>query len=140
MTSNNATSVLAEEDSAVRAVFGEVSRAWADGDADAFARWYTENATAVLPGFYLQDNNAVRTSMGVAFAGPLKGSRRIHDVRSIRFLSDSMAIVISNSATVFPGEAEAPAERREWATWVLAKQDGRWLIEAYHGSPEHAAS
>jgi uncharacterized protein (TIGR02246 family) len=135
MASNNATSAPAGEDSAVRAVFGELSRAWADGDADAFTRWYTDEATAILPGFYLRDNNAIRTGMAAAFAGPLKGSARIHRVQGIRFLSDGTAIVISDSATVFPGEAE----RREWATWVLAKHGGSWLIEAYHGSPENAA-
>jgi uncharacterized protein (TIGR02246 family) len=139
MISNNSTSVLAGQDSAIRAVFDEVSSAWGDGDADAFAGWYADDATVILPGFYLPGKDAVRASMAAAFAGPLKGSRRIHQVQSIRHLGVGAAIAISNSATVFPGEAEPPAERRERATWVLSGRDGRWLIEAYHSCPENAA-
>ncbi len=108
MTSDT-TTILAGRDGAVRAVFGEVSAAWADGDADTFASWYTECATAVLPGFCLLDKDAIRAAMAVAFAGPLKGSRRIHEVQTVRFLGDGTAIVISKSATVLAGEAE-PAE------------------------------
>jgi uncharacterized protein (TIGR02246 family) len=139
MTSNNTTSVLAGPDSAIRAVFDEVSSAWGDGDADAFTGWYADGATVILPGFYLPDKDAIRASMAAAFAGPLKGSRRIHQVQNIRHLGAGTAIVISDSATVFPGEAEPAAERRERATWVLSKRDGRWLIEAYHSCPENAA-
>jgi uncharacterized protein (TIGR02246 family) len=65
MTINADTSALAGEDSAVRAVFGELSKAWADGDTDAFAGWFTEDATGVLPGFYLRDKDAIRASMAV---------------------------------------------------------------------------
>lgn len=139
MTSNITPSVLAGPDSAVRAVFDEVSSAWRDGDADAFAEWYADDATVILPGFYLPGKDAIRASMAAAFAGPLKGSRRIHQVQGIRHLGDGTVIVISDSATVFPGEAEVAADRRERATWVLSRRDGRWLIEAYHSCPETSA-
>jgi uncharacterized protein (TIGR02246 family) len=139
MTSSNTPSVLAGPDSALRGVFDEVSSAWGDGDADAFTRWYADDATVILPGFYLPGKDAIRASMAAAFAGPLTGSRRIHQVRSIRHLGTGTAVVISDSATVFPGEAEPAAERRERATWVLSRRDGRWLIEAYHSCPENAA-
>lgn len=138
MTSN-ITAVQADRDSGVRAVFAEVSRAWADGDAAAFVEWYADDATAVLPGFYLRDRNAIRASMAVAFAGPLRGSRRIHKIDSLRYVGDTTAVVVSNSVTVFPSDAEPAAERREWATWLLARHGDRWLIEAYHGCPESAS-
>ncbi|HEY3713383.1 MAG TPA: SgcJ/EcaC family oxidoreductase [Jatrophihabitantaceae bacterium] len=136
MTSDT-TATLVSADSAVRAVFGETSAAWAEGDADAFASRYSANATAILPGFYLPNKAAIRTNMAVAFAGPLKGSRRIHELQAVRFLGDGTAIVISRSVTTFDGDGE-PGQW-EWATWVLAEHDGRWLIEAYHGCPENAA-
>ena len=93
----------------------------------------------ILPGFYLPDKDAIRASMAAAFAGPLKGSRRIHQMQGIRHLGAGTAIVISNSATMFPGEAEPAAQRRERATWVLSRRDGRWLVEAYHSCPENMA-
>ena len=125
--------------SAVRAVFAEVSRAWADGDAEGFTAWYADGASAALPGFYLRNKDAIRAAMAIAFGGSLQGSRRAHDVQSIRFLGDGTAIVVTNSTTVFPDGARPGNERREWATWVLALNDGRWLIEAYHGCPVDAA-
>lgn len=35
------------------------------------------------------------------------------------------------------GETEVPAARQRFATWVLTKQDGKWLIAAYHNCPAH---
>jgi uncharacterized protein (TIGR02246 family) len=134
MTSN----ATLTSDRAVHAVFEATSKAWATGNAAAFVEAYAPNATVVLPGMYLPNKDAIRAAMTGAFAGPLSGSHRIHEVQSIRYLNDHIAIVISNSATVLAGEASAPPERREWATWILAKQDEQWLIEAYHSSPQLA--
>jgi uncharacterized protein (TIGR02246 family) len=125
------------DERAVRAVIDAVSGAWADNDAAAFVGHYAEEATAILPGYALRDRSDIRTAMTQAFAGQLKGSRRIHQVQSVRFLGDATAtaIVISQSGTLFPGEAEPPANRWSLATWTLSKHSGRWLIEAYHDCP-----
>jgi uncharacterized protein (TIGR02246 family) len=111
-------------------VFAETSRAWADGDAEAFAARYTPDATVVLPG-----PDALRTAMAAAIAGPLKDSQRVHRVENIRFADPATAIVITDSVTVHPGEPEPPAQQRERATWVLTRHDGKWLIDAYASSP-----
>jgi uncharacterized protein (TIGR02246 family) len=134
-TTSGSAAPIQDGQRAVLAVFGGTSEAWADGDANAFASWYAEHATVILPGFYLRGKADVRASMGSAFAGPLKGSRRIHAVQDVRFVSAGAAIVITRSATTFPGEAEPPAERWELATWTLSTGDGRWLVEAYHSCP-----
>jgi uncharacterized protein (TIGR02246 family) len=144
LTSNDAPAVQAGPDSAIRALFHEVVSAWEKGETDAFVAWYADDATAILPGFYLPGKDALRASMAAAFAGALKGSRRLHEVRSIRHPGDGTAIVITDSTTVFPGEggsgeARRGTEQRERATWVLSGRNGRWLIEAYHGCPEQAA-
>jgi len=72
MTSNDTSAVLAGPDTAIHTVFDEVSSAWEDGDTDAFVAWYADDATAILPGFYLPGKEAIRTSMAAAFAGPLR--------------------------------------------------------------------
>jgi uncharacterized protein (TIGR02246 family) len=119
-------------DEQVTAVFDATSSAWADGDADAFAAWYSEEATVILPGVSIRGRDGIRTSMGGAFAGPLKGSRRFHVVRDARLLGDT-ALVVTRSVTKFPGEATGGED--ELATWALSRHDGRWLIEAYHSGP-----
>jgi uncharacterized protein (TIGR02246 family) len=132
---SNAASALVGHERAVRAVVNAVSGAWADNDATAFVEHYAENATAILPGFALRNRADIQTNMAKAFAAQLKGSRRIHQVQSVRFPADATAIVISRSSTVFPGETEPPADRWSLATWVLSQHSGRWLIEAYHDCP-----
>jgi uncharacterized protein (TIGR02246 family) len=133
------TAPVQADERAVRAVFDATTNAWADGDANAFVEAYGENATVILPGFHLRGKADILASMRDAFAGPLKGSRRIHAVRDVRFLGDEVAVVITRSVTALPGEAEPPAERRESATWVLSKCDGRWLVEGYHSCPAGAS-
>ena len=135
MTTSNTTAAGTSQDSAIRAVFTQTSRAWADGDGEAFAAWYASDATVILPGVYLPGQDAIREAMAAAFAGPLKNTRRSHQVRSIRFTSPGTAIVITNSVTVPPGEPQPTAQQRERATWVLSRSEGRWLIHAYHSSP-----
>ena len=70
-----------DADRQVREVLREVYAAWEANDADAFARLYAEPATATLPGIYLSGRQAIRDTMAMLFAGELKGSRAIYEVR-----------------------------------------------------------
>jgi len=120
------------EESAVRAVLDTVYAAWADNDADAFVTVYTEDATSTLPGSHRAGREEIRARMAAGFAGPLKGSRVLDEVQSVRFLGDDAGVIVSRSAVLMAGETEAPADRWVLATWTLARQDGRWLVAAYH--------
>jgi uncharacterized protein (TIGR02246 family) len=130
MTNDTATdSVL----SVIHAVYD----AWAAGDAEAFAELYTDDATVVQPGIHKKNNDDIRTTMAAGFAGPLKGSRVLDEPQSVRFLGSDAAIVISEGGVVMAGQTEVPADRVVRATWVLTKQDGRWLVAAYQNSAAH---
>jgi ketosteroid isomerase-like protein len=59
--------VNTSDDRAVAEVLDEVYAAWASGDADAFVTPYTEHATAVLPGPYLQGKDTIRSTMAAGF-------------------------------------------------------------------------
>ena len=131
--------VNTSDDRAVAEVLHEVYAAWASGDADAFVTPYTEHATAVLPGSYLQGKDTIRSTMAAGFAGPLHGSRGVHQVQSIRFPGADTAIVISKGGIVYAGQTGTAAETRSVETWVLSRQDGTWRIEAFHNSPENTA-
>ncbi|CAG7600423.1 SgcJ/EcaC family oxidoreductase [Actinacidiphila bryophytorum] len=138
MTSSPAAPAATDHDSAVREVFREVSRAWAAGDATAFTAWYAPDASVVLPGYHLAGEEQIRSAMAGAFAGPLHGTRRVHDIERIRLVTPDVALVHTSSATVQDGQYAPAAEEREAVTWVLARHAGRWLIEAYHSSPAGA--
>ncbi|MFE9320838.1 SgcJ/EcaC family oxidoreductase [Nocardia sp. NPDC052278] len=135
MTAGNASSASAEADTAIRAVFDDAVAAWAKGDTEAFVSCYAEGATVILPGIYLPNRDGIRAAMGAAFAGPLKNSRRVHEVQNIRFLTPDTAIAITKSVTVLSGADVPPAELWEWSTWVLAQHFGQWLFETCHASP-----
>lgn len=119
------------EHEAVLATFTTMSDAWALMDAARFAACYAHEATVIGPGINLRNRDDIQASMAAAFAGPLKGTHRPHSARSVRFLSADTAIVVTESATTFPGEAEA-APDRHLVTWILTCHDGRWLVEANH--------
>ena len=137
MTSSIAS--LVDADRQVRAVLDEVYVAWADNGADAFVAPYAQTATAVLPGTYLPDREAIRATMATLFAGELNGSKGLHEVQTIRFVGSDVAVVISKGAMLLAGQTEPDAANRALETWVLASQDGTWRVQAFHNCPEHAA-
>jgi len=126
----------ADGEAAIKAVLVDSYKAWEAGDADGMVANYTEDATAIMTGLLSEDREVIRQNMALGFEGPLKGSSTYNKQLSIRFLGRDSAIVISESAILFAGETEVPADARKVnATWVLEKRDGQWLIAAYHNSP-----
>ena len=120
---------------AIHDVLEDSYRAWAVGDADGMVAAYTDDASAIMPGALRDSREVIRESMAAAFAGPLKGTSTFNKQLSVRFLGADAAIVLSESGILFPGQSEVPLEGRVNCTWVLEKQDGAWLIAAYHNSP-----
>jgi len=120
----------------VREVLRQVYAAWEAGDADAFAKPYAETAMATLPGAYLPGRQAIRDTMATLFAGELKGSRAIYEVREIRFVAGDVAIVASKGAVLLAGQTEPDAATRALETWVLSRQGAAWQVQAFHNCPE----
>ena len=125
-------STTSDIDTEPLAVLQQLYTAWEANDADAFAALYTADATVVRPGSFSDGRDAVHASMAAAFAGPMKGSRAIDTMHSVRFYGDDTAVVISLAGILMAGETELPADRYRRATWTLVRDHGRWLIAAYH--------
>src|ERR1700738_3396751 len=107
MTTTTPVSTVADEERAVLDVIQAIYTAWAENDADAFAALYSEDATVVQPGgIYKQGKADVRTSMALAFAGPLKDSTVMNEPKSVRVLGQDAAIVISDAGILMAGETE----------------------------------
>ena len=120
---------------AIKGVLESHYKAWDAGDADAFVTDYAEDATVIMPGIYRKSREEVRQGMAEGFASFLKGSTAIDKLGTIRFLDENAAVAVSEAGIRFPGETEIPADRMVYATWVLEKRDGAWLVAAYHNSP-----
>jgi uncharacterized protein (TIGR02246 family) len=121
--------------SEIQNLFDDIYQAWADGDADAFAKLYTEDATVVMPGVFNQGRDGIRGYMAAGFAGPLKGSRGVDTPRDTRVIDGQSAIVVSEGGIVPAGQDDVPEGRTVRATWVLSKRDGQWLVAAYSNAP-----
>jgi uncharacterized protein (TIGR02246 family) len=122
---------LTQHEAAVRAVIDGVYAAWTANDPDAFVADYADDAIASLPGTYLDGREAVRETMTAMFAGSLRGSRALHEVRAVRILGDT-AIVHSRGTVVLAGRTDP----EPWAleTWVLVRTTS-WRVRAYHNCP-----
>jgi uncharacterized protein (TIGR02246 family) len=125
----------AEDQAAINAVLVDSYQAWEAGDADGMVANYTVDATAIMTGSLRDGRDAIRKNMAVSFEGPLKDTSTSNQQLSIRFVGRDGAIVISESGILFPGRTEVPDTAKVNCTWVFEKQDGRWLIAAYHNSP-----
>lgn len=130
------SNVRVEDEAAIQAVLADSYQAWAAGDADGMVADYAADATAIMTGSLRDGRETVRQSMAQAFAGPLKGSSTQNRQLGIRFIGEDAAIVISESAILFPGETGTTDDHRKVnCTWVFERRDARWLIAAYHNSP-----
>jgi uncharacterized protein (TIGR02246 family) len=125
----------AKDVAAIQAVLVGSYKAWEAGDADGMVANYTADATAIMTGSIRDSRDQVRRNMALAFEGPLKGSSTYNKQLSLRFVGRDAAIVVSESGILFAGETEVPEKSKVNATWVFEKQDGQWLIAAYHNSP-----
>ena len=125
----------ADDEAAIQAVLVASYKAWEAGDADGMVADYTADATAIMTGSLRASRDAIRESMALAFAGPLKDTSTDNRQLSLRFVGRDAAIAVSESGIRFAGQADVPDAGKVNATWVFEKRDGQWLIAAYHNSP-----
>jgi uncharacterized protein (TIGR02246 family) len=108
--------------------------AWAAKDASAYAAGYAEDVQAVGPtGTLLAGRDAFRAQHVFLFAGPFAGSTQTIEVRDIRFLTGTIAIVqqdvsLTGYAFLPPGLPSTGGVVRTRVTWVVEKRGGRWEI------------
>jgi uncharacterized protein (TIGR02246 family) len=125
----------ADDAAAIEAVLVDSYQAWQAGDADGMVADYTADATVIMPGARRDSRDEIRDNMALAFEGPLKGTATWNRQLSLRFVGTDAAVVVVESAILFPGQTDVPDVGKVNATWVFEKRDGQWLIAAYHNSP-----
>jgi uncharacterized protein (TIGR02246 family) len=119
----------------LRRVPERTTEAWASHDASAFADVFTADAKVVIAGTYLRGRDEVRSYMSAAFSGPVKGTTVVSDPVSVEYINVDAGLIITEGGVLLPGETAVSAARAIRGTWVLAVEDGKWRIRAYHSSP-----
>lgn len=112
--------------------------AWNKHDAHAFAMTFTEDADFTnVAGVHAQGRANVESFHAPRFADIFKESHQTAQIRSIRFLTPSLAAVDVDwemTGAKKPDGSPIPL-RKGLLNWVMAKQsDGRWLILVMHNT------
>ncbi|HEV7979593.1 SgcJ/EcaC family oxidoreductase [Amycolatopsis sp.] len=140
MPSTNGSATLTEDEAAVRAVPQRIVAAWAENDAEAFAKVFTADGSMILPGdVFVTGREHIREFMAAGYAGPYRGTRVFGEPVAIKILGPTTVLLITKGGVLAPGETEVAPERAVRASWLLAKQDGEWLLTAYQNTPLKAA-
>jgi uncharacterized protein (TIGR02246 family) len=64
----------------------------------------------------------------------IKGSHLVGKIRSIRFLTPDIAIVVAVSGTVMAGQSDIDLERNSVHMLVAIKQNDKWRFTAFQNS------
>lgn len=132
MTTTHQTDVLA-----IRELFDEAARAWAHGDARAYAACFTADADYVtFIGSHYQGRAAIEACHTPLFARFQKHSRLDADITQLRFVGPDAALVHAKGAVV-KGSRRRTRRNTKVQTYVAVRQDGRWLFAAFQNTRYH---
>lgn len=124
----------AKDESAIRAVITSLTDAWTAGDAQAWARAFTEDADfTVWNGIYQKGREAIERGHGQIFSTFYKDTKLRYIVRSIRFLRDDVAVVHVDASVVKKGE-DFPASPQAVPVLVMVKDKGQWRVAVFHNT------
>jgi uncharacterized protein (TIGR02246 family) len=131
------TSTLANanEESAARSVLEAQLAAWAAGDGAAFGATVTEDSDLIaFDGTHLVGRQAIAAFMQKQFDTVLAGTQVVAEPVRTRVINDEIVVMITEGGVIFPGEAEVPAEHMSIQTFVLTKENDRWLVDAFQNT------
>lgn len=118
----------------IEAVLTRLSSAWDDGDAAAFAREFTEDATYVIfVGLVNEGRRSIEVAHVPVFEKWQKGSRMRIEVRSVRYLGDDVAIVLTEGG-IGKGR-RVPVDKVQ--TFTMVRRDGRWQCAAFQNTKKN---
>lgn len=126
-----------EDEEAIRKVIVGTTEAFNQHDAKAFTRFYTSDAELVtVRGERMKGAAEIEKGLAAIFATRAKAvTLKTLDV-SVRFIRPDVAVAhVTNelSGLVGPGGERLPAHR-ELSVRVLVKEQGQWLVTAFHNT------
>ena len=126
----------AAEASGIAGISAAMARAWNAGDADAYAALFTEDCDYIaFDGTHLKGRQANARQHHALFDSVLNGSRLVFEgAPTVRFLGADVALMHAMGSVLMPWQDDITAKRRSNQTYVVVKQDGGWLVTAFHNT------
>lgn len=122
-------------ESAVLSVPLRVRGAWEKNDADGVADVFAEAGSMLVGDDQLTSREDIRAYLAKEFTGSLRGTLLVEEPVDIRFLTEDVAIAVTEGGVRQQGETDPPAGRAARTMWVTARQDGEWRLVCYQTSP-----
>ena len=124
-----------DDEAAIRALYQQKIDGWNSGNGNAFAAPYTDVSDYIgFDGTYLKGREEIASLHQMLFDKFVKGSRLVGKIRSIRFLTRDIAIVVAVGGTVMAGQSDIDPERNSIHMLVAIKQNDKWHFTAFQNS------
>ena len=138
MAQQNAEGGDQKDRAAIAQTLERFLEAWNKNDVHAFAMTFTEDADFTnVVGVHAHGRADVETFHAPRFATTFKGTHQTAQIRSIRFLTSSLAAVDVDwqlTGSKYQDGSPRP-DRKGLINCVMAKQaDGSWLFEVLHNT------
>ena len=123
------------DEKAVYTLFQELQAGWNQGDGQAYAASFTEDADYILwNGTYLKGRQAIAAAHQQLFETRFQGSRLEGFIKHIRFLSDDIALVHLHGRPQIPGQALPAPEAYSIQTLVAIRAADGWRGTAFQNT------
>ncbi|MFD7447237.1 SgcJ/EcaC family oxidoreductase [Streptomyces sp. NPDC059909] len=120
---------------AICATLNTLTAAWGDGDADAYGRQFTEDATyTTYVGSHYEGRSDITEGHRALFKDFVKGTKLAATYLDLRFLGKDAAVLTGRGDDYSSGKP-SPAELSKVQTYTLVRDtDGAWRIAAFHNT------
>ncbi|MFB6614546.1 SgcJ/EcaC family oxidoreductase [Streptomyces sp. NPDC085524] len=120
---------------AVCATLDALTAAWGRGDAEAYGRQFTEEATyTTYVGSHYEGRSDITEGHRALFKDFVKDTKLAAAYLDLRFLGKDAAI-LTGRGDDYTGSRPAPAELTKVQTYTLVRDtDGAWRIAAFHNT------
>jgi uncharacterized protein (TIGR02246 family) len=124
-----------DDEAAIRKLYQQMIDGWNASRGDAFAAPYTDDSDFIgFDGTYMKGHQEIASFHQMLFDKFLIGSRLIGKIRSIRFVTRNIAIMIAVGGTVMAGQSDIEPERNSIHTIVVVKRHSSWYFTAFQNS------
>jgi uncharacterized protein (TIGR02246 family) len=117
----------------IRNLFDDMLSAWTRGDAAGYGTCFAEDSDYVsYDGTRAEGRQPMIDAHEKLFRGVLAGSALVGEIESIRYVSNSVAVVHANGSVLMPWRNSLPKRRLSRQTLVVVHGGDGWRIAALH--------